>query len=264
MPTHRVLILDSNTDFAAILRDGLEQTGKFVISLASTGRTAAEAIRGSEYHLAIIDADVPDMPAADLLGQLRVLDPYLRIVFVPPFGQELPDSLAKLDTQGVLHKPFFVSQLAEQIAFFLEQKVVTAPPTRVEHMQARLPEITPILAEFSRQVSAETVALICQNKLVTYLGRSPNGREDALIDLMLDDLKVASQLARFLGEPDGHFDLHSYVGKTLSLYALRFDRDLALLSILDNGVRPGVVHLQVKRAVEELSALLHDDDQQTD
>jgi DNA-binding response OmpR family regulator len=258
MPTRRVLILDSNTDFADILRDGLELAGKFVVSVVPTGHMAVQAVRDNEVDLAIVDVAVSDISPGGLLEQLRELDPYIRIVFVPPFGQELEDTLAALDIQGVLHKPFFVGRLAEQIAAFLKKKVLTAPPTRVEQVCAQIPAIKPLLAEFSREISAEMVALICRDELVTYLGRSHETRENKLVQLILDSLERADMLAGLLGETDGHFDLHSFVGKTTSLYAIKFDRDLSIVAILGSGIPPGVVHLQIKRVVEELTALLHD------
>ncbi len=260
MPTRRVLILDLNTDFADILRDGLEQAGKFVISIASTGQMAVEAMRGAKYDLAIIDAAVSDVSPAGLLERLRELDPYIHIVFMPLFGKELDDSLAALDIQGILYKPFFVKQLEEQVPFFLKRKVLTAPPTRVDQVRARAHEILLLLTEFSREVSAKIVALICQDELITYLGRAHDEGGETLVQLILDNLEVANQLATFLGEPDGYFELYSYVGKTVSLYALAFDEDLSLVTVPGNGIPPGVVRLQIKRVVEKMSALLHGDE----
>jgi CheY-like chemotaxis protein len=237
MPTRRVLILDSNIDFANILRDGLEQSGTFLVFVASTGRAAVEAVRDNRVDLAIVDVAVAGMSPAGLLEQLRELDPYIRIVFVPPF----------------------VGQLAEQITSFSKKKVLTAPPTRVERVGAQIPRVKPLLAEFSREISAEMVALFCQDELITYLGRSHETCEKTLVQLILDNLESASRLAALLGEADGHFDLHSFVGKTTSLYAVTFDQDLSIVAVLGSGVPPGVVHLQIKRLVEDLSAVLHDD-----
>ena len=258
MPTRRVLILDSNTDFADILREGLEQVGKLVVSVASTAQRAVEIVRNNEIDLAIVDVTVSDMGPADVLEQLREMDPYIRIVFVPPFGQELDDALAGLDIQGVLHKPFFVGRLEEQCAIFLKTKVLTAPPTRIERVCMRIPDMTPMLTDFSREVSAEIVALICQDEVITYLGQSHETREKTLVQAILDNLEGASRLAVLLGEREGHFDLHSFVGKSSSLYAVTFDQDLSIVAVLGSGVPPGVVRLQIKRVVEDLSALLHD------
>jgi DNA-binding response OmpR family regulator len=259
MPTRRVLILDSNTDFADILYDGLARSGKFEILTVTTGQMAVEAVRDNGVDLAIVDAAVSDVSPADLLEQLRALDPAIRIVFVPPFGQELDVKLAALDIQGILDKPFFVSQLAAQGASFLKRKVLTAPPTRIERLCTQLSDITPLLTAFSSEISAEMVALICGEEVVTYLGRSDETREAKLIQVILDNLEGANKLALLLGEQDGHFDLYSFVGKTTSLYAVVFDQDLSIVAILGSGVPPGVVRLQIRRVVEQVSIWLHHD-----
>ncbi len=258
VPAHRVLILESNTDFAAILRDGLEQTGKYQTSVVLSGQAAVQAMRDDGYDLAIVDAAVSDIPPGDLLPRLRKFDPYLRVVLVPPFGTELDDSWAAMDIQGILYKPFFLGQLDEQISIFIKRKVQTAPPTRVEMLRASKQEMLPALTNLFQEMSAELVALICQDELITCLERSREVRGEALTPLICDILETASRLAAFLGEPAGHFEFYSCVGQTQSLYVVTFGDDLALITVPGNGIPPGVIHLNIKRVVEELSTHVPD------
>ena len=256
MPTRNVLIVDPNAAFAEILRESLEQVGAYAVSVAGTGESAMELARGNAFHLAVIDTMLVDMGPSDLLAALREVDPYLHIAFIPPFGEELEQDLALLDIQGVLHKPFIPRKLDHLVQSFLRQEVVTAPPSRADVVRGYIDEIQPLAEDFGHEVSAQVVALICQEELILYVGLPPYEQGDPLVRLILDNFEVSDRLAAFFGEPDGHFELTSYVGDKLSLYALSFDDDLVLAVVPGDKIPPGVVHLAIKRVVEGISDLL--------
>ena len=256
MPTRNVLIVDPNVAFAEILEESLDQIGGYSVSVASTGQSAVALAQNDAFHLAIIDTLLSDSAPSDLLTHLRAIDPYLHIVFIPPFGKELEEPLAALDIQGVLHKPFIASNLDALLQSFLRQEVLTAPPSRADVVRAHVDELSPLMDDFCREVSAQLAALICQEELVVYSGRPPYDRGEPLVELILDNFEVSNRLATFLGEPEGHFDLSSYVSDTLSLYALSFGGDLTLVVVPGSSIPPGVVHLNIKRVVEEISRVL--------
>ena len=259
VPTRRILILDPRPVFADILREGIEQAGQYVVSVAATGEMALRVLQRDSYHLAIIDVAVRDVAPADLLVELRKIDPYLHVVFIPSFGQELADPLAALDIQGVLHKPFFTNQLDRQIRGFLQKKVITAPPTRTERLREQLDWIEPMLVTFFQELSAELVALVCQEEWIVCLGNVPHMCDDTLLELLEENLQVSGRLAALLGETGQRFELLSFVGRTASFYVLPFDQEVALVAVPGNGVPQGVVHLHIKRVVESLSSLLENE-----
>ncbi len=259
MPTRQVLIVDRIAAFAQILRENLERVGSYVVSVASTGEAAIDLLSGNVFHLAILDVALPDVTPEALLDALREIDPHLHIVFIPPFGEELDQNLAALDIQGILHKPFIVSRLDAQVQSFLEQKVLTAPPSRADVLRGRAEEIRPLLDTFSQDVSARLAALICQAELILHVARAPYEQADRLVPLIEDSLEVSARLSAFLGDEQGRFGLTSYVGENLSLYAQAFDEDLVLVAVPGEGIPPGVVHLGLKRVVEGVSELLHRD-----
>jgi CheY-like chemotaxis protein len=259
VPTRNVLIVDPNHNFSQILHENLEQAGSYVVTTASSGAEAAEITHEGAFDLAILDTMLQDVAPQDLLFALREIDPYLRIAFIPPFGEELDSALAELDIQGILSKPFIVRRLDSQIQSFLQQEVLTAPPSRADSLRERMDEIRPLLDGLDREVSSQIIALICDRELVFYVARPPYDDEDALVPLIEDSFEVSARLAAFLGEEKDHLHLTSYVGERLSLYALSFADGLVVVTVPGEHVPPGVVHLGIKRVVEEISELLPED-----
>lgn len=258
MPTRNVLIVDPNHDFSQILQQNLEQAGSYLVTTASSGAEAVEMTGEGTFHLAILDTMLQDVEPRGLLNSLREIDPYLRIAFIPPFGEELDSTLAELDIQGILNKPFIARRLDDQMQSFLRQEVLTAPPSRADVLRERMDEIRPLLDALDREVSSQITALICDRELVFYVARPPYEDENALVPLIEDSFEVSARLARFLGKEEDHLHLTSYVGERLSLYALTFADGLVVVTVPGEHVPPGVVHLGIKRVVEEMSGLLEE------
>lgn len=259
MPTRNVLIVDPNRDFGQILHENLEQAGSYVVTTTSSGAEATAITGEGTFDLVILDTMLQDITPQDLLFTLREIDPYLRIAFIPPFGEELNGALAELDIQGILNKPFIARRLDSQIQSFLHQEVLTAPPSRADSLRERMDEIRPLLDGLDREVSSQIIALICDRELVFYVARPPYENKDALVPLIEDSFEVSARLAAFLGEEEDHLHLTSYVGERLSLYALAFADGLVVVTVPGEHVPPGVVHLGIKRVVEEISELLPED-----
>jgi hypothetical protein len=213
-------------------------------------------VQGETFDLAIVDTLVVDRTPSDLLADLRKIDPYLHIAFIPPFGKELDPPLAVLDIQGVLHKPFIPRKLDALLRSFLQRDVLTAPPSRADVVRGHIDELVPLIDGFRREVSAQLAALICQEELIVCSGQPPFVCGKPLVELILDNFEVSNRLASFFGEPKGRFELSSYAGEKLSLYALSLDGDLALVVVPGNSIPPGVVHLSIKRVVEGITGVL--------
>lgn len=256
MPTRDVLIVDPNQAFAQILQENLQESGAYVVSVASSGSAAVGMTAAGSFHIAIVDTLVSDTDPASLLAALRERDPHLHVAMIPPFGEELPDELTALDIQGVLHKPFIPGRLVSLVQSFLQRKVLTAPPSRADVLRGRLGELQPLLDTFCGEVSARAMALICQGELVTYAGQAPYGEGLPLVGLVEDSLEVSGRLATFFGEERGHLALLSFVGERLGLYALCFHEDLVLVVAPGDGVPQGVVHLAIRRVAASISEAL--------
>lgn len=77
--TPRVLVVEDDQDLRDQLRLDLEDQG-FVLSVASTGATALEALARDRPDVVLLDLGLPDMSGLDLLGTFRRLGDQVIIV----------------------------------------------------------------------------------------------------------------------------------------------------------------------------------------
>ena len=66
-----VLLADANEAFRAMLRDAMEATGEFSVSLACDGREVLEQVRTSAPDLLVMDPALPGMDGLRVLRRLR-------------------------------------------------------------------------------------------------------------------------------------------------------------------------------------------------
>ncbi|RLC63643.1 MAG: hypothetical protein DRI80_03435 [Chloroflexota bacterium] len=121
--THQILIVDSNTAFATMLQESLEQGGEYRATMATSGDEALQALTAADFDLAIVDLGLSDPDGATLARALRQQRPDLRLMLIPLVGEEPPPELADLDVQGTLPKPFFLPELPGRIADALARPV---------------------------------------------------------------------------------------------------------------------------------------------
>lgn len=257
MASYRILVVDPHSGFAEILCKGLEKGGNYQAVAVPTGQEALQALREAEYQMAIVDVAVSDPGPAELVAAMRAIDPHLRVVLIPPFGQELDEELAALDIQGVLPKPFFVSRLEAQVQEFLQRSVGSEAPAGAELIREKENEIRSLLGDLCSDVSADMAALMYRGEVLVYLGSSEE-RGATLSKLMRECFDLSARLAAFLHEAEPRFELTCYVGKVSSLYVLMFGQDLALVAVPGAHIPAGAIHLSIKRTVEGISALLED------
>ncbi len=79
MDTTRILIVDDEPDFTALLKANLEEVGNFDVMEVNDSSLALEAARGFKPDLCVIDVVMPGLDGGDVVAQLRA-DPGLREV----------------------------------------------------------------------------------------------------------------------------------------------------------------------------------------
>ena len=91
-------------------------------------------------------------------------------------------------------------------------------------------------------------------QLITNVGTPPDFDVVAFASLCAADFEANNQLAQLIGEKD--FSTLYHQGIDQSMYLARIARDVILVVLFDKSTTLGLVRLRVKRAVEELSAIL--------
>jgi len=91
-------------------------------------------------------------------------------------------------------------------------------------------------------------------QLITNVGTPPDFDVVAFASFCAADFEANNQLAQLIGEKD--FSTLYHQGIDQSMYLARIARDVILVVLFDKSTTLGLVRLRVKRAVEELSAIV--------
>ena len=112
----RVLLADASEAFAATLREELEQTGDFTVTLVRDGLTVAEAVRALSPDLLILDLALPHLDGLCVLRRLRREGIAPPTVLLSAFVSErVLFEAAELRADYFLPKPFVQEALLERL-----------------------------------------------------------------------------------------------------------------------------------------------------
>ena len=102
----KILLVDDDPDTLHYMRDVLEVEG-YLVSTAVSGLAAIEKIQdGLKPDLVLLDLVMPGLDGMQVLEQLRVIDPHLRVVFISVVNDTRKVAQAiRLGAQDYLTKP---------------------------------------------------------------------------------------------------------------------------------------------------------------
>jgi CheY-like chemotaxis protein len=94
MDTTRILIIDDEPDFTALLKANLEEVGNFEVMEVNDSSKALKAAQEFMPELCVIDVVMPGMDGGDVVAQFRA-DPQLKdiaVVMLTALVEENPDT----------------------------------------------------------------------------------------------------------------------------------------------------------------------------
>ena len=106
-----VLVATPHLAFGELLRLSLEEEERFRVRLVRTAREAAAIASHPACQVAILDAELQDMPIAELVSQLLARLPQLKIVLIPPDNDINHPDLSGMDYHGHILRPFYLPDL---------------------------------------------------------------------------------------------------------------------------------------------------------
>ncbi|MEM1084850.1 MAG: response regulator [Verrucomicrobiota bacterium] len=71
MRSTRILIIDDEPDFTALLKANLEEAGAFLVRQVNDSEQALKAAKEFRPHLCIVDVVMPGMDGGDVVSQIR-------------------------------------------------------------------------------------------------------------------------------------------------------------------------------------------------
>ena len=270
---HSILIVDSNVPFATILKESLEQDGRYRPTVTTSGDEALRALAATDFALAVVDLGLADPDGATLARTLRQQKPNLRLMLIPLEGEELPSELADLDVQGVLPKPFFFPELPRRVADALgldegkppdaAKAVAKAAPIqpvvsskdRLAVLREHLDEVIQKMTSLSQEVNAEAVILTCGGKLLAHTGRLAVEEADRLAQVAGESWRTSARVAQILGREQLRFEQSVEGGEHL-FYSLAVAEDIILSAALRANVPLGMIRHRAKETAQALWTMI--------
>jgi REP element-mobilizing transposase RayT/CheY-like chemotaxis protein len=114
-----VLIASPTIAFGELIRLTLEGEGNYHATRVSTGCEALAQCQSTPFTLAILDADLSDLPLPDLFTAVQKLRPGIRLIVVPPKSDPKSPIVAGLPCHGYLNKPFYLPDLMNIVTHVL-------------------------------------------------------------------------------------------------------------------------------------------------
>ncbi len=194
MTLPNVLVIDSDEGFGTMLKGGLESSGYYTVKWVDTGREGLRLVQSDNFDLVIIDIALTDMSPLKLALGIRHYRKDMRIMFIPFFGQDLPEKLKQLNPNGILSKPFFVGDLPDLVDEALgrtrtEPSVTAkvAPPVAPlapgKVAQPSRPKESEVKASAESAVEIVTTVMVVSQETIRYL----RANESEILRI-LDDL----------------------------------------------------------------------------
>jgi REP element-mobilizing transposase RayT/DNA-binding NarL/FixJ family response regulator len=212
----RVFILTPSSGFGDLIRQVLEDTGRYQPFLFSNPKDAVEAARKDAVALLILDAALGPQTPPVLIAELRQHAPHSRLLVIPTQENPHDPELKLLAADAILPSPFYLPDLVAAIEQFFgplvpsdfprgiryEDKAAQVPvPTRGKTSPPLWIEVVSQAATYLAKLSLESAsraALITKgHKVWAYAGELPPEAADELAAVVAEHANEAD-LARFI------------------------------------------------------------------
>jgi len=247
-----VLVVDPDPELAALVQQSLEKEYACRVGLAANSSEALAAARASEYRLAIVDLDMPDLRESDLVRRLRSLQPGMLLLALTANPGAL--TAEPLGIHASLPKPFYLPDLMakiRQLIGALQLSPDEAAATRIQgpaHRLGSAAEAARLVARGARDSGAYLVLLTRDGRRWVHAGPMPQPHVEQVVariqkyGIRPDAPGAVARYLRFSGAVDAFL-----------LYCLSLADDYLLAILYPARVPFGSVRRQAERLAEMLS-----------
>lgn len=247
-----VLVVDPDPELAALVQQSLEKEYACRVGLAANSSEALAAARASEFRLAIVDLDLPDLRESDLIRRLRSLQPEMLLLALSANPGAL--TAEPLGIHASLPKPFYLPDLMAKIRQLIGTLDLTAEEAAAAQIQApahRLgsaAEAARLVARGARDSGAYLVLLTRDGRRWVHAGPMPQAHVEQVVariqeyGIRPDAPGAVARYLRFAGAVDAFL-----------LYCLALADDYLLAVLYPARVPFGSVRRQAERLAEMLS-----------
>jgi CheY-like chemotaxis protein/REP element-mobilizing transposase RayT len=247
-----VLVVDPDPELAALVQQSLEKEYACRVGLAANSSEALAAARASEFRLAIVDLDLPDLRESDLIRRLRSLQPGMLLLALS--ANPVAFSAEPLGIHASLPKPFYLPDLMAKIHQLISTMQLSpdeAAAARIQapaHRLGSAAEAARLVARGARDSGAYLVLLTRDGRRWVHAGPMPQPHVEQVVariqeyGIRPDTPGAVARYLRFAGAVDAFL-----------LYCLSLADDYLLAILYPARVPFGSVRRQAERLAEMLS-----------
>jgi CheY-like chemotaxis protein len=238
--TRLILAVSPDPNLLDQLAAHLQEGGRFQVFEVTSGKEALALAGCHNFDLAILDAEINDLPFLPLTRELIALLPRLHILIFPPQNNPHHPLLTSVLCNGYLNKPFFGPEVNEKIQRALADPHTLGMPARpenhitrewVEHPESGLKQIEQLLAS----TSASAGLLLYQRQVVAATGALTDETGQNILNFLTRYWSniQSGELFRYLKMDN---DLRTYLVYAVPLFseialALVYHSDLPLIEV---------------------------------
>jgi REP element-mobilizing transposase RayT/DNA-binding response OmpR family regulator len=246
-----LLVVTSDIPFGELIRQNLEETGRFHVRIAGEKESAVFFVNEEDCPLAFLDTCVAEQDLLEIGAYVRQANPNMRFVVVSEAGWH--SALEDLAPADYLAKPFYLPDLLEMMDNFFPSvrssdgvseagETVSDPPWLSDVTRA-----AQHLTRLTLESSAQAALITRKDQLWAYAGQLPESSTRELTDSVSRywDRQEENDLVRFV-----HL---ASTGAEHMLYATRLTKNMVLALIFDAETPFSTIHTQANQLVHSLS-----------
>jgi len=247
-----LLVVTSDLPFGDLIRQNLEETGRFSVRIAGEKESAVSFYNEVDCPLVFLDTCLPEKDLRQVGAQVRYLNSDVRFVVISEAGWH--SALEELSPDDYLSKPYQLPDLLELVNKFFPPAASAPVPVPVA---AETPTDPPWLSDVTRAAqhltrltlgsSAQAALITRDDQLWAYAGQLPQSATRELTDTVSRywDRQEENDLVRFVR-------LASTNAEHM-LYATRLTQDMVLALIFDAETPFSTIRTQASQLVQSLS-----------
>jgi len=115
-----ILTLSKNTSLIEQIRSNLEEGGRFYVQGVTSAHSSLAMVRHRFFDIAILDLDQSDLTAAQLVYNLKKIQPEIKILVYASESADAEAEIKDLPLDGILKKPFFAPELSDLLKILFQ------------------------------------------------------------------------------------------------------------------------------------------------
>lgn len=233
-----------------LLRLSLEESGRYNVRLAATGREALASADQTHFALAVLDSSLADPPLAYVAQGLRNRQKELRLIVIPPGQGHAPIDLGPVRPDEIIFQPIYPPELLETADKLTRESEsphsTTAPASPSQPVVSNPVLIARRLEEFLLESTSPGAMVIRLNQPWAFAGELSAQACQEIAILLAGYLESGKEvdMARFV-------HLNALGGEYL-LYATPLSAELVLALVFHVTTPLTVIRAQAARLVRTL------------